>query len=173
MEESIVLNCHYDDGFDIEPFKVDLIKVGKDALQKCGISSCEASIYITGDEYLKSLNERYRGIDEVTDVLSFSNDHEGEYYGVEEDNRVGLSHLEFIIPDGLTKQIGEVVISFPQAERQALEHKMNLQEELKFLVIHGFLHLLGYDHQNDADAETMEVDERKEMESLEKEIMAG
>ena len=165
LEESIVLNCHYDDGFDIEPFKVDLIKVGKDALQKCGISSCEASIYITGDEYLKSLNERYRGIDEVTDVLSFSNDHEGEYYGVEGDNRVGLSHLEFIIPDGLTKQIGEVVISFPQAERQALEHKMNLQEELKFLVIHGFLHLLGYDH--------IEVDERKEMESLEKEIMAG
>ena len=72
LEESIVLNCHYDDGFDIEPFKVDLIKVGKNALQKCGISSCEASIYITGDEYLKSLNERYRGIDEVTDVLSFS-----------------------------------------------------------------------------------------------------
>ena len=165
LEEAIILNCHYDDVFDIEPFTIDLIKAGRDALQKCGISSCEASIYITGDEYLKSLNERYRGINEVTDVLSFSNDNEGEYYGVEEDNRVGLSHLEFIIPDGLTKQIGEVVISFPQAERQALEHKMNLQEELKFLVIHGFLHLLGYDH--------IEVDERKEMESLEKEIMAG
>ena len=165
LEESIVLNCHYDDVFDIEPFTVNLIKAGKDALQKCGVSSCEASIYINGDEYLKRLNERYRGIDEVTDVLSFSNDHEGEYYGVEEDNRVGLSHLEFIIPDGLTKQIGEVVISFPQAERQALEHKINLQEELKTLVIHGFLHLLGYDH--------IEVGDRKEMESLEKEIMAG
>jgi probable rRNA maturation factor len=152
LEESIVLNCHYDDVFDIEPFTVTLIKAGKDALQKCGVSSCEASIYITGDDYLKSLNERYRGIDEVTDVLSFSNDHEGEYYGVEEDNRVGLSHLE-------------LVISFPQAERQALEHKINLQEELKTLVIHGFLHLLGYDH--------IEVDDRKEMESLEKEIMAG
>ncbi len=165
LEEANILNCHYDDVFDIEPFTIDLIKAGKDALQKCGISSCEDSIYITDDEYLKSLNERYRGIDEVTDVLSFSNDNEGEYYGVEEDNRVGLSHLEFIMPDGLTKQIGEVVISFPQAERQALEHKMNLLEELKFLVIHGFLHLLGYDH--------IEVDERKEMESLEKEIMAG
>ena len=164
MEESIVLNCHYDDVFDIEPFTIDLIKAGKDALQKCGVSSCEASIYITGDEYLKSLNERYRGIDEVTDVLSFSNDHEGEYYGVEEDNREGLSHLEFIIPDGLTKQIGAGVISFPQAERQALEHKINLQEELKILVVHGFLHLLGYDH--------IEVDDRKVMESLEKEILA-
>ena len=165
LEEAIILNCHYDDVFDIEPFTIDLIKAGKDALQKCGISSCEASIYITDDEYLKSLNERYRGIDEVTDVLSFSNDNEGEYYGVEEDNRVGLSHLEFIMPDGLTKQIGEVVISFPQAERQALAYKVNLQEELKFLVIHGFLHLLGYDH--------IEIDDRKEMESLEKEIMAG
>jgi probable rRNA maturation factor len=165
MEESIVLNCQYDDVFDIEPFIKHLIRAAKEALQKCGISSCEASIYITGDEYLKSLNARYRGIDEITDVLSFSNDHEGEYYGVEEDNRVGLSHLEFIIPDGLTKQIGEVVISFPQAERQALEHKVNLQEELKFLVVHGFLHLVGYDH--------IGVDDRKEMESLEKEIMAG
>ena len=165
MEESIVLNCHYDDVFDIEPFTVTLIKAGKDALQKCGISSGEASIYITGDEYLKILNEKYRGIDEVTDVLSFSNDHEGEYYGAEEDNRVGLSHLEFITPDGLSKQIGEVVISFPQAERQAVEHNLELQEELKFLVIHGFLHLLGYDH--------IGVDDRNEMESLEKEIMAG
>ena len=165
LEESIVLNCHYDDVFDIEPFTVTLIKAGKDALQKCGISSGEASIYITGDEYLKILNEKYRGIDEVTDVLSFSNDHEGEYYGAEEDNRVGLSHLEFITPDGLSKQIGEVVISFPQAERQALEHNLELQEELKFLVIHGFLHLLGYDH--------IGVDDRNEMESLEKEIMAG
>jgi len=78
---------------------------------------------------------------------------------------VGLSHLEFIVPDGLTKQIGEVVISFPQAERQALEHNLELQEELKFLVIHGFLHLLGYDH--------IGVDDRNEMKSLEKEIMAG
>ena len=51
LEESIVLNCHYDDVFDIEPFTVNLIKAGKDALQKCGVSSCEASIYITGDEY--------------------------------------------------------------------------------------------------------------------------
>ncbi len=165
LEESIVLNCHYDDVFDVKPFIKYLIRAGKEALQKCGISSCEASIYITGDEYLKSLNERYRGIDEITDVLSFSNDHEGEYYGVEEDNRVGLSHLEFVIPDGLTKQIGEVVISFPQAERQALEHKVNLQEELKFLVVHGFLHLVGHDH--------IGVDDRKEMESLEKEIMTG
>jgi probable rRNA maturation factor len=165
LEESIVLNCHYDDVFDIEPFTINLIKAGKNTLQKCGISSGEASIYITGDEYLKILNEKYRGIDEVTDVLSFSNDHEGEYYGAEEDNRVGLSHLEFITPDGLSKQIGEVVISFPQAERQALEHNLELQEELKFLVIHGFLHLLGYDH--------IGVDDRNEMESLEKEIMAG
>jgi len=78
LEESIVLNCHYDDIFDIEHFTINLIKAGKNTLQKCGISSGEASIYITGDEYLKILNEKYRGIDEVTDVLSFSNDHEGE-----------------------------------------------------------------------------------------------
>ena len=164
MVNPIVLNCHYDEIFDIDILVPELIKIAKQTLKKCGVSLGAASIYITSDEYIKRLNEKYRGIDEVTDVLSFSNDHEGEYYGSEDDNRVGLASEKFVIPEDVTDQIGEVVISLPQAERQALEHKVDPAEELKFLVVHGFLHLLGYDH--------MKLDDKREMESLEKEIMA-
>ena len=159
-----MLNCHCDDGFDIQTLIPSLVEIGKQPLNRCHIYTGEASIFITDDENIKKLNEKYRGLDEVTDVLSFSNQHEGEYYGSEEDGRIGLSSEEFIIPADFTDQIGEVVISLPQVERQALENNVEISQELKFLVVHGFLHLLGYDH--------VETEDRKEMESLEKEIMA-
>lgn len=165
MEDSIVLNCHSDDGFDIQTLIPSLIEIGKYTLNKCDIHAGEASIFITGDENLRALNLKYRGLDEVTDVLSFSNDHEGEYYGSEDDQRTGLSSEEFIIPSDFGDQIGEIVISLPQVKRQALENNVEMSQELKFLVVHGFLHLLGYDH--------LESEDRKEMESLEKEIMGG
>ena len=159
-----MLNCHCDDGFDIQTLIPSLVEIGKQTLNRCHIYTGEASIFITDDENIKNLNEKYRGLDEVTDVLSFSNQHEGEYYGSEEDGRIGLSSEEFIIPADFTDQIGEVVISLPQVERQALENNVEISQELKFLVVHGFLHLLGYDH--------VETEDRKEMESLETEIMA-
>ena len=149
----------------IQPLIPVLIEIGKHTLKKCNIHTGEASIFITNDENLRDLNRKYRGLDEVTDVLSFSNDHEGEYYGSKDDGRVGLSSEEFIIPSGFADQIGEFVISLPQVERQALENDVEMSQELKFLVVHGFLHLLGYDH--------VESEDRKEMESLEKDIIAG
>ena len=160
-----MLNCHYDDGLDIQTLIPSLLEIGTHTLNACDIYVGEASIYITGDEGIKSLNKKYRGLDEVTDVLSFSNEYEGEYYGSEDDGRIGLSSEEFVIPNDFTYQIGEIVISLPQVERQASENNIDMLEELKFLVVHGFLHLLGYDH--------VEADDRKEMESLEKAIMAG
>ena len=160
-----MLNCHCDDGFDIQTLIPSLVEIGKQTLNRCHIYTGEASIFITDDENIKNLNEKYRGLDEVTDVLSFSNQHEGEYYGSEDDARVGLSSEEFVIPNDFTNQIGEIVISLPQVERQASENNIEMLEELRFLVVHGFLHLLGYDH--------VEADDRKEMESLEKAIMAG
>ena len=164
LEDSIVLNCYSDDGFEIQALIPMLVEIGKHTLKKCNIYTGEASIFITNDENLRDLNRKYRGLDEVTDVLSFSNDHEGEYYGSEDDRRVGFSSEEFIIPPGFADQIGEIVISLPQVERQALANDVEMSNELKLLVVHGFLHLLGYDH--------MEQEEKEEMESLEKEIMA-
>jgi probable rRNA maturation factor len=88
------------------------------------------TILLTGDEKLRQLNRQFLGIDAPTDVLSFpageTDPDTGEYY------------------------LGDVVISFPRAQAQAQERGHSTAEELDLLVVHGVLHLLGYDH---ADAE--------------------
>jgi probable rRNA maturation factor len=76
---------------------------------------------------MRSLNKRYRGRDETTDVLSFAL-REGRFPGIQ--------------PDCL----GDIVISVPRAERQAREAGHSLGSEIDFLLVHGLLHLLGYDH---------------------------
>jgi probable rRNA maturation factor len=87
------------------------------------------SIVLAGDASLRRLNRDFRGKDRTTDVLSFPS-------GVPE------------LPDG-TRPLGEIVISVAQAARQAGEAGHSLASELRLLVIHGYLHLLGYDHEVD------------------------
>ena len=97
------------------------------ALQIGGVSdSPSLSIRITDDAEMQDLNLRYRGIDKTTDVLSFGED--------------------FTDPDLESRYLGDVVISYPQAEDQANNRGHTAAEELQLLVIHGVLHLLGFDH---------------------------
>jgi len=91
----------------------------------------------TGDRAMRGLNRRYRGQDKTTDVLSFP--------GTES-------------PEG--RHLGDLVISVPQASRQAEERGHGLGRELRFLLLHGILHCLGYDHETD----------RGEMERLERKL---
>ncbi len=91
---------------------------------------CELSVTVTDDETVRGLNREYAGEDEVTDVLSFSQ-REGE---------------ELVGPPGGVPALGEVVIAYPQAARQADEESRSVEEEVTRLLIHGTLHLLGYDH---------------------------
>ena len=100
----------------------------------------ELSLLVTGDETIHELNRTYRGIDETTDVLSFA-------LGVEDS-------LFLPPPDGVT-HLGEVIISSPQAGRQAEAQKHSLRREFAMLAIHGILHLLGYDHQQPGEKQTM------------------
>ena len=97
----------------------------------------EISILLTDDERMRKLNKKYRGQNQTTDVLSFP-----QHNGKEE----GLNpHL-----------LGDVVISTAAASRQSTQHKLSLEEELVLLLIHGILHLLGYDHErSDEDARNM------------------
>ncbi len=97
-------------------------------LQSCGIPDAELSILFTGDRAMRSLNRRYRGIDRTTDVLSFSQ-REGQFADIR--------------PDIL----GDIVISIPTAVRQAREQNHSLSQEIERLLVHGLLHLLGYDHE--------------------------
>ena len=89
----------------------------------------ELSVLLTDDKKIRTLNKLYRGENRATDVLSFSQSEEKE-----EDKP--NSHL-----------MGDVVISTVTAKRQAAEHGLTLEEEIVLLLIHGILHLLGFDHE--------------------------
>jgi probable rRNA maturation factor len=119
-----------------------LARIAQDVLRAENAPSGELSIYITDDETVQSLNRRYLGLDEPTDVLSFSlaatSDSEGFPSTEEEEN-----------------PLGEVVISYPTAERQAREEGHPIQAELAHLLVHGILHILGYDHELPEDETRM------------------
>ena len=118
------------------------------------LDSALAGVVITGDETVRDLNRRHRGLDENTDVLAFSNISEGRYYGDEPPKPADAAEA-FVTPPGLTADLGEVVISFPQAVRQAKEAGHSVRRELAALLAHGLLHLLGYDHEDHEDETEM------------------
>ncbi|MHB1000967.1 MAG: rRNA maturation RNase YbeY [Armatimonadota bacterium] len=103
----------------------------------------EVSIVLTDDEQMHDLNRDYRGIDKSTDVLSFSQ--------LDEDT---------IIPDDMPVPIGDIIISTDTAERQASSGGRSLNDELEILVVHGVLHLLGYDDETDETADEMREREK-------------
>jgi probable rRNA maturation factor len=89
----------------------------------------ELTVVVTGDEPLRELNRRHRGVDAPTDVLAFPGETRGPFVGA----------------PGLPFYLGDVVISFPRARDQAAEAGHTVHAELQLLVIHGVLHLLGHD----------------------------
>ncbi len=99
----------------------------------------EISALFTDDKFIRSLNTKYRGIDKPTDVLSFSLQ-EGaiKYPEVESD-----------------KLLGDIIISVETAQRQADNLNHSMEKELTVLLIHGLLHLTGYDHEKDKDYKIM------------------
>ena len=114
-------------------------------------SPFEVSLVFTGAERVKQLNRHYRGVDQPTDVLAFYMDPGRS------------SDSSFVLPpDGVT-HLGEVIISYPQAIEQAREQGHSPERELALLVIHGILHLLGYDHE--------EPEEESKMRTREKELL--
>jgi len=109
-------------------------------LKKQGIEDqVEVSLSLVGDRKMKQLNQEFRGCQETTDVLSFPLRETTK--GSTEEER------EFMeIPDDWW-YLGDVVISYPQALKQAQEHNLLVDEEIDRLVEHGVLHLLGIHHE--------------------------
>ncbi len=93
------------------------------------------SVVITDNAKLQELNNQFLGIDAPTDVLSFPSD--------EVDPDIGEPYL------------GDIILSLPQAKKQAEEAEHSLEAEVQLLVVHGTLHLLGYDHAEPADKREM------------------
>lgn len=124
----------------------------------------EVSILITGDDTVRALNFEYRGLDETTDVLSFSAEHPGHWEG-EGEGPMPAPMDGFVLPPGAPEPLGEIVVSWPQAQRQAAERGADPLFELALLLTHGALHLLGHDH--------VEPEETSRMQALEREALAG
>ena len=112
----------------------------------------EVSLVFTDSETVRRLNRDYRGVDEPTDVLAFCMLSQNEA-----DSSFALP------PDGVTR-LGEVIISYPQAVEQASEQGHSSERELALLIIHGILHLLGYDHEEAEEESKMRTRERELLE---------
>ena len=111
------------------------------------LASCSVSLAICDDVTIKFLNQQYRGKDEVTDVLAFSSQHQAAWQGDTESRQAPTQNEIFIHPPKQLPPLGEVIISHPQMVRQAKKSKITTDRELATLIIHGTLHLLGYDHE--------------------------
>jgi probable rRNA maturation factor len=98
-------------------------------------SDVELGLFITSQERVQQLNQSYLGRDEPTDVLAFS---------IREEIRADFP--PFVQPPDGVLHLGEVIISYPQAVIQAEEHQHSVKKEIAILIIHGVLHLLGYEH---------------------------
>lgn len=145
-----------------EPWLREAVNVALDVVDR-GDKSCEVSVLVTGDETVRKLNREYRGLDEITDVLSFSPLHSGEWEG--EPTEVpegagGPQEPDFVYPPGHAAPLGDVVISFPQAQRQALERSQPLDREMALLIVHGILHLAGHDHAEPVEETAMQAKEQ-------------
>jgi probable rRNA maturation factor len=118
----------------------------------------ELSLAVVGDGRMKKLNKLYRGKNKTTDVLAF-----------EEKSAVGCLEKEFIYPPDGRQRLGEIVVCYPRAKKQARQKDHSLEKELTILLIHGMLHLMGYDHERgEKDKEEMEEIEGNILEKIEK-----
>lgn len=113
----------------------------------------EVNLVIVDSVYIQELNYIYRGIDNPTDVLSFAiteTREEEPYYEMPE-------------PDNM---LGDIVICLEVAMRQGEEYGHGIERELAFLTVHGMLHLLGYDHEEEGERTLMQSLEKKALEGL-------
>ena len=121
------------------------------ALAQNGLEQAEVGISLADDDYLRALNQEYRGVDQATDVLSFALqekvDDEPDY--IEEGPVV----------------LGDVIVSMDKASIQAQEFGHSLQREMAYLTVHGLLHLLGFDHD--------QPDTARKMRGVEEEILSA
>lgn len=116
--------------------------IGERMLRFLGRDSDELSILLTDDAYIHTLNHEHRGKDRPTDVLAFPLEGEGEQGRLQG-------------PAEASQLLGDVVISIDTAQRQARSRRRTLMDEVSFLLAHGILHLVGYDHQNDEEEARM------------------
>ena len=123
-------------------------KVLYSAMEKEGLNHTSFNVIIVDNDYIHELNKTYRGIDRETDVITFA---------LEDEDTVVVPNEERIL--------GDIYISIDRARSQAEEYGHSLLRELSFLAVHGFYHLLGYDHQTEEDERVMFKKQEEVLES--------
>ena len=114
--------------------------------------SVEISVTLTGDEEVRALNAQWRGKDKPTNVLSFPLSEEGD-----------LAQAKVAGPELL---LGDIIIARGVCAAEAVEKGVTVEQHATHLIVHGTLHLLGYDHHDDGEAEDMEAREVRALASL-------
>ena len=164
---SLKTHVSIDQQFESELDPTWLATVARAGLMAAEIDGeAEVSLLITDDDTVSHLNAEYRGLDETTDVLSFSTEHAGHWEGEGDEPGWQAPECEFILPPGLPRPLGEIIVSWPQAQRQAGDHGVEASDELAHLIVHGALHLVGHDHVEREETIQMQALERKALESL-------
>ena len=115
-----------------------VLKVLDSALKKENLDDVSFNLIIVDNEYIHELNRTYRNIDRETDVITFA---------LEDEDSIVLPSDERVL--------GDIYISIDKAKSQAEEYGHSLLRELSFLAVHGFYHLLGYDHMTEEDEKVM------------------
>ena len=125
--------------------KIDKRRIRGTVLKVLKILDCadkEISLSFVDDENIKQLNKQYLGRDKATNVISFSL-REGEYGNIN------------------PQILGDIIISVETAQRDAIKENLTFSQELEFLIIHGILHLLGYNHENTSKKETNKMRQKE------------
>ncbi len=133
MEIEIFNETEEDLEKELEELKTLLVNVSKDE----GLDNILFNVIIIDNNRIREINREYRNIDRETDVISFA---------LEDDKTFNLEEI---------RVLGDIYISIEKARSQAKEYGHSFKRELSFLAIHGFLHLLGYDHMEKEDEEIM------------------
>lgn len=137
MAERYWIEVHIEGGWPVD--EEMLRRAALATLLHQNAPSVEVAVVVTDDESLRELNRRFRGIDAPTDVLAFPDETRGPFVGA----------------PGFPRYLGDVVISFPRAQEQAGQAGHPVEAELQLLVVHGVLHLLGYDDQSEPERAKM------------------
>ncbi|NLW24100.1 MAG: rRNA maturation RNase YbeY [Clostridia bacterium] len=132
-------------------WEVNLERIAQVCLEQENVNpAAEISLVFVDDQEIRNLNKTYRGLDAPTDVLSFPM--------YEREDLLEISDEEVIL-------LGDIVISLETASRQAQEYGHSLEREVAYLMVHGLLHLLGYDH--------LVEEEKKIMRQREEELLTS
>jgi len=157
------INVLIDEGLE-ECLKVNWLQsVAEQVLAAQGTSSdAELGLVIASQERVQQLNRSYLGKDEPTDVLAFSM--------LPTKETPGADYPPFVTPPDGVLHLGEVIISYPQAVTQAKAHNHSIKREITILIIHGVLHLLGYEHDRPEPEQLMSAREKEILSYIEGEV---